>query len=88
VEHSGVWFFQTNPKHYDIDGALATLGRIWCMFRNFSEASIERSRGSAATCWTPRPRLRAAVLAVGGARRDRCAAGRRCPAHPSINLPS
>lgn len=26
---SRAWFFQTNPKLYDIDGALARLDHIW-----------------------------------------------------------
>lgn len=29
MEQARVWFFQSNPKHYDIDAALGALDRIW-----------------------------------------------------------
>ena len=29
MEQNRVWFFQSNPKQYDIDAALAKLDQIW-----------------------------------------------------------
>lgn len=54
------WFFQCNPKHYDIDGALTVSNRIWwAMPQYFRRVSV----GDQVALWRCGPA--AGVIAVG-----------------------
>ena len=55
-----VWFFQSNPAHYDIDAALGTLDRIWWRVPQYaSEINI----GDAAVMW--RSGKEAGIIGLG-----------------------
>jgi predicted RNA-binding protein with PUA-like domain len=55
-----VWFFQSNPKHYDIDAALSTLDRIWWRVPQYTN---EIHVGDVAVLW--RSGKKAGIIGLG-----------------------
>ena len=54
------WFFQANPKHYDIDAALGSLGRIWW---RVPQHTNEIRSGDVAVLW--RSGKKAGIVGLG-----------------------
>ena len=55
-----VWFFQSNPSHYDIDTALSVLDRIWWRVPQYTN---EIHTGDVAVLW--RSGKKAGIVGIG-----------------------